>query len=106
MKDYLAFMKENLPNNVNDSLAQHAYGTIEVAMEILKRSGDNLTRENVIKQATNLKGFAVSVFLPGITLQTTPDNYSGVEQMQFAKFDGRVYVPFGEVLGRPQSTSK
>jgi len=106
MRDYLSFMKDNLPNNVNDSLALHAYGTIEVAMEILRRCGDDLTRENIIKQASNMKGFAVSVFIPGITLQTTPNNYSGVEQMQFARFDGKTYIPFGEVLGRPQAASK
>jgi len=107
MKDYLSFMKENLPgNSPNDITAITGYAAIEVAAEILRRSGDELTRANVLKQATNLKGLKVSMLINGITIQTTPDNYAAIEQTRFAKFDGKNWVLFGELVGKTQSISK
>jgi len=107
MKDYLSFMKENLPgNSPNDITAITGYAAIEVAAEILRRSGDELTRANVLKQATNLKGLKVSMLINGITIQTTPENYAAIEQTRFAKFDGKNWVLFGELVGKTQSISK
>ena len=107
MKDYLSFMKENLPgNSPNDITAITGYAAIEVAAEILRRSGDELTRANVLRQATNLKGLKVSMLINGITIQTTPENYAAIEQTRFAKFDGKNWVLFGELVGKTQSISK
>jgi branched-chain amino acid transport system substrate-binding protein len=107
MKDYLAFMKENLPgSSPNDITAITGYNAIEIAVEILKRCGDDLTRDNVLKQATNLKGLKVSMLITGITIQTTPENYAAIEQTRFAKFDGKSWVLFGELVGKTQAVAK
>ncbi len=107
MKDYLAFMKENLPgSSPNDITAITGYNAIEIAVEILKRCGDDLTRDNVLKQATNLKGLKVSMLINGITIQTTPENYAAIEQTRFAKFDGKSWVLFGELVGKTQAVAK
>jgi branched-chain amino acid transport system substrate-binding protein len=107
MKDYLAFMKENLPgSSPNDITAITGYNAIEIAVEILKRCGDDLTRDNVLKQATNLKGLKVSMLINGITIQTTPENYAAIEQTRFAKFDGKSWVLFGELVGKTQDVAK
>ncbi|WP_247391371.1 MULTISPECIES: ABC transporter substrate-binding protein [unclassified Bradyrhizobium] len=75
MKRYLTFMKENFPaTNPDDISAASGYTAVEIAMEILRRCGDNLTRENLLKQATNLRGLKASMLLPGITIQTAPDD--------------------------------
>jgi len=102
VKDYVAFMKENFPSvSPNDTIAFHGFTAIEMAVEILRRSGDDLTRENVIKQATNLKGFAPSLLLPGITIQTNPKDFTAITQMQFAKFDGKGWALFGGIIDKP-----
>jgi branched-chain amino acid transport system substrate-binding protein len=107
MKDYLAFMKENFPaSSPNDITAITGYAAIEIAVEILKRCGDDLTRANVLKQATNLKGLKVSMLINGITIQTTPENYAAIEQTRFAKFDGKNWILFGDLVGKTQSISK
>ena len=107
MKDYLAFMKENFPGgSPNDITAITGYAAIEIAVEILKRCGDDLTRANVLRQATNLKGLKVSMLITGITIQTTPENYAAIEQTRFAKFDGKTWVLFGDLVGKTQSVSK
>jgi len=107
MQDYLSFMKENFPStNPDDVTLVNAYAVIEMAMEILKRCGDDLTRENVLKQATNLKGLKVSMLITGIEIQTNPENYAAIEQTRFAKFDGTNWVLFGDVVGKPQAVAK
>jgi ABC-type branched-subunit amino acid transport system substrate-binding protein len=107
MKDYLSFMREHLAgSNPNDITAITGYAAIEIAVEILRRCGDDLTRANVLKQATNLKGLKVSMLINGITIQTTPENYAAVEQTRFAKFDGKNWVLFGDLVAKTQSISK
>jgi branched-chain amino acid transport system substrate-binding protein len=107
MQDYLAFMKENFPgSSPNDITAITGYAAIEIAVEILRRCGDDLTRANVLRQATNLKGLKVSMLLDGITIQTTPENYAAIDQTRFAKFDGKNWVLFGDLVGKTQSISK
>ncbi len=97
--EYMEFMAKYVPGqDPNDVIAVTAYTTAQLGAHILQRSGDNLTRENVLKQATNLKGAAFPMLLPGITIQTTPDDYSAITQRQFAKFDGKTWVMFGDVI--------
>lgn len=100
MKDYLAFMaKYNPSQDPNDVIAVTGYSTAQLGAIILERCGDTLTRENVIKQATNLKGVQLPMLLPGITIQTTPNDYAAITERQFARFDGQTWVLFGNVLG-------
>jgi len=100
MVDYLAFVAKYLPGqDPNDVIAVTGYTTAQLGAIILERCGDRLTRENILKQATNLKGIALPMLLPGITIQTTPEDYAAITERQFARFDGKTWVLFGNVLG-------
>jgi ABC-type branched-subunit amino acid transport system substrate-binding protein len=97
VKDYLAFMKEWYPEgNPIDGSNQTGYGSAQFTAIILKNCGDELTRENVLKQATNLDKISLPLFLPGITVSVTPDNYSTFSTFRLAKFDGKTWKFFGE----------
>ena len=65
-------------------------------VQVLKQSGDNLTRENVMKQAASLKNFQAPMALPGVTATTGPDDYAPYQTMQLVKFDGTTWQGFGE----------
>jgi len=96
VKDYLAFMKEWYPEgNPIDGSNQIGYGSAQFAAIILKNCGNELTRENVLKQATNLHNISLPLFLPGITVSVTPDNYSTFSTFRLAKFDGKTWKFFG-----------
>jgi hypothetical protein len=60
--------------------------------------GDELTRENVMKQAANIKNFSTDMMLPGIKVNTGPDDFFPIEQMQLMKFDGQSWQLFGDVI--------
>jgi hypothetical protein len=98
--DYLAFMTKYLPGqDPNDVIAVTGYTTAQLGAIILERCGTSLTRESVLKQATNLKGIELPMLLPGISIQTTPDDYAAITQRQFARFDGKTWVLFGDIIG-------
>jgi branched-chain amino acid transport system substrate-binding protein len=98
--DYLAFMAKYLPGqDPNDVIAVTGYTTAQLGAIILERCGNSLTRESVLKQATNLKGIELPMLLPGISIQTTPDDYAAITQRQFARFDGKTWVLFGDIIG-------
>ncbi|RZN30766.1 ABC transporter substrate-binding protein [Bradyrhizobium sp. Leo121] len=100
MTDYLAFTAKYLPGmDPNDVIAVTGYTTAQLGAIIIERCGDELTRENVLKQATNLKGIELPMLLPGISIQTTPDDYAAITERQFARFDGKTWVLFGDILG-------
>ena len=65
---------------------------------VLKACGDNLTRENVMKQAASLHNVASPMLLPGITLSTSATDFAPIKQMQLEKFDGTTWKLFGEVI--------
>jgi len=97
VKDYLAFMKEWYPEgNPIDGSNQTGYGSAQFTAIILKNCGDELTRENVLKQATSLNKISLPLFLPGITVSVTPDNYSTFSTFRLAKFDGKTWKFFGD----------
>jgi hypothetical protein len=60
--------------------------------------GDNLTRENLLNQMTHLQLLSVPMFLPGITMNTTPDDYAAIRQMQLQRFDGKGWESIGGVV--------
>jgi len=60
--------------------------------------GDDLTRENVMKQAASLKDFAPDTLLPGIRIKTAPDNFAPIEQLQMMRFKGRKWELFGDII--------
>jgi branched-chain amino acid transport system substrate-binding protein len=65
---------------------------------VLKACGDNLTRENVMKQAASIHNLALPMLLPGIIISTSADDYVPMKQMQLQKFDGPTWRLFGEVI--------
>ncbi|MDR3464777.1 MAG: ABC transporter substrate-binding protein [Xanthobacteraceae bacterium] len=96
VKDYLAFMKEWYPEgNPVDGSNQVGYSSAQMAEIILKNCGDELTRENVLKQATNLSHVSLPLLLPGITVTVTPDNYATFDTFRLARFDGTTWKFFG-----------
>ena len=68
-------------------------------MQVFKQCGDDLTHENVMTQAANLKNFILPLLLPGITINTTSTDYRVIKQVQLQRFDGKQWVRFGDVIG-------
>ena len=100
MNEWRAFMKKYYPEgNLADGLNVAAYSTAVTLVHVLKQCGNDLTHENVMKQAASLKDFATSTALPGIRLNTSPIDFAPVKSMQLVRFDGKTWVPLGDVLG-------
>jgi branched-chain amino acid transport system substrate-binding protein len=89
VKEYVEFMKKWVPNdNPGDFVALSGYINAQVIAYALKQCGDDLTRENLLKQATNLRGLHFKMMLPGIQLNTTPEDYAPYQSLRMAKFEG------------------
>jgi len=98
MKKYLAWMKRWYPSgNPIDVNNVYGYGLSHVMVQVLKQCGKNLSRENIMKQAANLHT-TPPMLLPGITVSTSPTDYHPIKQMQLAKFNGKTWVLFGQVI--------
>ena len=100
-KEWTAWMKQYYPsgdltNAFNVTGYTHAY----TMHQVLKQCGDNLTRENVMKQASNLNIAHVPMTLPGVDVKTGPDDFFPVEKEQLSKFDGNTWARFGKIYGR------
>lgn len=101
MKTWRDWMKKYFPDgNMIDILNVYGYAAAQTMVQVLKQCGDDVTRENVMRQAANLKNFEVGVLLPGIRINTSPTDFYPIEQVQLARFDGKTWVRFGEVLGK------
>ncbi|WOH48640.1 ABC transporter substrate-binding protein [Bradyrhizobium sp. sBnM-33] len=98
MKAYRAFMKEWAPNEPLDD-AVFPYATAQIIVDILKKCGDDLSRENLIRQATNVRDLQLSMFLPGVTINITPAQRIGWRKARMARFDGARWVLLDEVIG-------
>jgi ABC-type branched-subunit amino acid transport system substrate-binding protein len=97
MKDFKALLKKYTPEvSPDDGNATFAYATAEMMVHVLKQAGDNLTRENLMKQAANIKDFQVPMVLPGVLANTTPTDFALFQTMQLVKFDGKNWVDFGK----------
>ena len=99
MKEYIAFLKNYAPDvNVADGFGAFGYAMAQLTEHLLKQAGDNLTRENVMKQAASLKNYQVPMMIPGILANTSPDDYAPFQTMQPVKFDGKTWVPYGKLV--------
>ena len=88
-KEWLAFMKKyNTAANLADIQGAIGYSYAQVMVAVLKACGDNLTRENIMKQAASLHDLKLPMLLPGITVSTGPDDFAPIKQMQLQRFDG------------------
>jgi branched-chain amino acid transport system substrate-binding protein len=99
MKKYFDFMAKYYPEGDKDSsFNSYGYMTTELLIHVLKQCGDNLTRENIMKQATSLKNVKLDLLLPGISANTAPDDYRVNKQLQMMKFNGERWELFGPIL--------
>ena len=97
--EWAAFMKKYYPDgSLTDNFNVYGYTVAQTLVQVLKQCGDDLTRENVMRQAANLKGFAPATLLPGIRINTTPSDFAPIEAVQLMRFDGKSWVRFGEVI--------
>ena len=98
--DWLAWMKKYLPNgDLKDANNVYGYTAAQGLVQVLKQAGDNLTRENIMKQAASLD-MNLPMLLPGVNVKTGPDDFYPIEREQLAKFDGKTWLLFGKVYGR------
>ena len=96
MTKFLSFLERYMPGvDKTDSLLVLGYSKAEALVHVLTQAGDNLTRENIMKQAASLRGVKSDVLLDGITLNTSPDNYSPIDQMRMMRFKGDHWELFG-----------
>ncbi len=98
VKEFEAFRQKYLPNvDPDNTIAFAGYGQAVTMAEILRRCGDNLTRENVLKQAASLNGFHSPYMLDGITYSFTPDNYTPIKTLYISVFNGKDW----DIVGKP-----
>ncbi|HZW47832.1 MAG TPA: ABC transporter substrate-binding protein, partial [Microvirga sp.] len=99
MKEWGAFMDKYFPDgDRTSSFTVYGYTVAQTLVQVLKQAGDDLTRENVMKQAANLKNFTVPTVLPGITMNTSATDFFPIEQMQMMRFNGERWELFGPVI--------
>jgi branched-chain amino acid transport system substrate-binding protein len=99
MKEYFAFMAKYYPDGDRDSIFNtYGYINTQLLIHVLKQCGDDLTRENVLKQATSLKNVQLKLTLPGIVANTSPTDYRVNKQLQMMKFSGERWELFGPII--------
>jgi branched-chain amino acid transport system substrate-binding protein len=99
MKEFYAFLAKDFPEGDKlDGGAVVGYGVAQTLVQVLKQCGDDLTRQNVMKQAASLKDFRTEVLLPGIKINTGPDDFAPISQLQLMKFKGEKWELFGDVI--------
>jgi branched-chain amino acid transport system substrate-binding protein len=102
MKKFRAFMAQYFPDaDKSESGPLTAWNASQVFVQLIKQCGDNLTRENVMKQAANLD-MTVDTYLPGIHIKTSPTDFYPIEQLQMIKFNGQTWEPFGPMIDSHQ----
>jgi len=98
-RDWLAWMKKYYPDgNLHEQFNIYAYCVSQTLVQVLKQAGNNLSRANVMKQAANLKDLTLPMLLPGIKINTGPNDFFPIEQERLARFDGERWVLFGELI--------
>jgi branched-chain amino acid transport system substrate-binding protein len=97
---YLGFLKRYAPDiDPTDKYGVFGYYGGAMVVSLLQQCGDTLTRDNLLEHATHMKDVTVPMLLPGITLNTSPDDYAPIKQMQLQRFDGTGWVKIGGVVG-------
>jgi branched-chain amino acid transport system substrate-binding protein len=99
MKAFYDFLAKDFPEgNKLDGSVVVGYGVSQTLVKVLQMCGDNLTRENIMKQAASLKDFRTEVLLPGIKINTGPDDFAPISQLQLMKFKGEKWELFGDIV--------
>jgi branched-chain amino acid transport system substrate-binding protein len=100
IKNFDAFPSKYYPDgNRTDSSVMTGYNVVRTMVAVLKQCGDDLTRENVMKQAANIKDLEIDGLLPGVKINTSPTDYAPIKQLQLMKFRGERWQLFGPVMG-------
>ncbi|MGX9431133.1 MULTISPECIES: ABC transporter substrate-binding protein [Bradyrhizobium] len=98
MNEWRAFMGKWYPEgDLDDAATVFGYGVAKGLEQVLRQCGDNLTRENVMKQAANLD-FQIGIYLPGTRIKTGPNDFAPIEQLQMTRFKGESWERFGPVM--------
>ncbi|KRR20502.1 branched-chain amino acid ABC transporter substrate-binding protein [Bradyrhizobium retamae] len=99
MKAYYDFLENDFPEgNRADGSVIYGYNVARTLVEVLQKCGDNLTRENIMKQAASLKEFSSGTLLPGIAINTSPQDFAPIQRMQLMRFKGERWELFGDVI--------
>ncbi|HET9763265.1 MAG TPA: ABC transporter substrate-binding protein [Casimicrobiaceae bacterium] len=103
MKKWREFMaKYNPEGDLKDPSNVYGYTVAMTLEQVLKQCGDTLTRENVMKQAANLKHLRLDTLLPGVTINTGPNDFAPIEAVQLERFNGKQWERFGETISTEQ----
>jgi branched-chain amino acid transport system substrate-binding protein len=103
MTAFFAFMSKYFPEgDKTNSFTAYGYSVSQTLVQVLRQCGDNLTRENVIRQAANLKDFHPAMLLKGINMNTSPTDYQPMEEMLLQRFNGERFEVFGTLLSARQ----
>jgi branched-chain amino acid transport system substrate-binding protein len=98
VREFRAFMTKYYPEGDQDNgTTVFGYGAAKAFVQVLRQCGDDLTRDNIMKQMTSLD-MKIDVYLPGIRIKTSPTDYSPIDQLQLVKFNGQRFEPFGSVI--------
>jgi branched-chain amino acid transport system substrate-binding protein len=96
--EYKAFLKKYMPNeDVANGIAVYGYINGQALEHVLRKAGDNLTRENLLKQATTLKDVRLKMMMPGLTLNNSATSYFPINTLQLVRFNGKELEPVGDV---------
>jgi len=99
MKAWSSFMDQYYPDGDKaDGNTVFGYAAAETLAQVLRQCGDDLSRENIMRQAASLKDYRNSLTLPGILINTGPADFRPIEQMRLVQFDGYTWQPIGEVI--------
>ena len=99
MKKFLAFLAKYYPEaNRLDASVVYGYGVAQTLVQVLEMCGDNLTRDNLMKQAASLKDFEPDTLLPGISINTSPTDYAPIKKLKMMRFKGDKWELFGDII--------
>jgi len=97
--DWVVWMKKYYPEGaLDDQFNAYGYNVAILLAHTLKQSGNDLSRENIMRQAASIKNLELPLLLPGIKINTSPTDFAPIEQEQLAKFDGERWALFGEMI--------
>ena len=106
MKKFKSFIDKYMPGaNISDANLVYGYSAAQTMVQVLKQAGDNLTRENVMKQAASLKNFTPDTLLPGITINTSATDFAPIEQLKMMRFTKGNWQLFGDIISAEAATN-
>lgn len=99
MNEWREWAKKYYPDaDLSDANVVLGYSRVQTMVQILRQCGNDLSRENIMRQAANIKDQAIATLLPGIRANTSATNFNAIRQMQMSRFEGSRYVLFGDVI--------